>query len=122
MYEQWGNRVLCEVINPSVKCHAALHNATTVLFMQAASKNLTYPRYTWIIYGWYSEQWWMDDAFNGSSSCSLDEKLRLLDRSIIIQHYPIVKKLGQTTISGYVILIVLSNALALCFCLILELL
>ena len=43
--------------------------------------------YIWILYGWYSEEWWRssDPAVN----CSEDELATVLDRALVIQQYPI---------------------------------
>ena len=70
--------------------------------MKAANKSLTYPRYVWIIYGWNADEWWKANAPEDNNRCSLNDKLRVLERSLIIQHYPVVHDRGQVTASGYV--------------------
>ena len=46
-----------------------------------------YPNFAWILYGWYSEEWWKtpDAAVN----CSADQLAAVLERALVIQQYPI---------------------------------
>ena len=52
------------------------------LHVQAQKRNYTYPRYAWILYDWYAEEWWtMGDPIN----CSDGDLRRFLDRTITVQ-------------------------------------
>jgi len=44
--------------------------------LQAAKRNLTYPRYAWIMFGWYPDKWWTGAMARNNLSCS-DEQLEV---------------------------------------------
>ena len=43
-------------------------------------------RYAWILYGWYSEEWW---RLSNDVNCSEDELAAVLERALVVQQYPI---------------------------------
>ena len=48
---------------------------------------IRYPDYAWILYGWYSDNWWrISDAAVG---CSEFELAAVLERALVVQQYPI---------------------------------
>lgn len=57
--------------------------------MQAYRKNMLYPTYVWITYGWYNDNhWWKSDG--NKSKCSEEEMSAVLNGSIAISHYPVL--------------------------------
>ena len=54
--------------------------------LQFNSTRIMNARYAWILYGWYSEEWWRssDDV-----NCSEDELAAVLERALVVQQYPI---------------------------------
>ena len=42
-------------------------------------------RYAWILYGWYSNNWWKETA---NVNCSEDELVAVLERALVVQQYP----------------------------------
>ena len=42
-------------------------------------------RYAWILYGWYSNNWWRETA---NVNCSEDELVTILERALVVQQYP----------------------------------
>ena len=72
--------------------------------MQAAKEDLTYPRYTWIIYSWYAENWWTQDVAGNNVSCSDDELTNFLEkaRPILIQQLPVADDENAPAIGGIV--------------------
>ena len=72
--------------------------------LQAAKRNLTYPRYAWIMFGWYPDKWWTGAMARNNLSCS-DEQLEVFienARTVLIQHNPITEDVNGTTIAGIV--------------------
>ena len=53
---------------------------------QASKSARRYPDYAWILYGWYSEEWWR--STNGVN-CTEEELVSVLERALVIQQYPI---------------------------------
>ena len=74
--------------------------------MQAAKEDLTYPRYAWIIYSWYAENWWTKDVAGTviDMSCSDDELTNFLEkaRPILIQQLPVADDENAPAIGGIV--------------------
>ena len=54
--------------------------------VQTYQEGKYYPDYVWILYGWYSNNWW---TRTGSTSCDSSQLLTALERAIILQSYPI---------------------------------
>ena len=45
---------------------------------------MKYPAYAWILYGWYSENWWQSVS---DVNCTEDEIAAVLQRALIIQQH-----------------------------------
>ena len=56
----------------------------TVL-IQAQQHNYTYPRYAWIVYGWYPDNWWVSSE---PDECSSDDLKIFLDRAFVLHLMP----------------------------------
>ena len=69
--------------------------------LQAQKQNMTYPGYVWIIQGWYSDQWWMEE----DSNCTSETLESFLNGTIGVSHFPTASNENQTTdigiVSGY---------------------
>ncbi|CAI8012827.1 Gamma-aminobutyric acid type B receptor subunit 2 [Geodia barretti] len=52
-----------------------------------ALRDLTYPGYAWITYGWYGERWW-EEGEEDSVSCTAQQLAVYLERSLAVSHYP----------------------------------
>ena len=52
--------------------------------VQAFQEGKYYPDYVWILYGWYSNNWWT----RTSTSCNNSQLLTALERAISLQSYP----------------------------------
>ena len=75
-----------------------------LLLLQAARRNLTYPRYVWITFGWYPDSWWTQAVSTVYVPCT-DEELEafiLNARMIQIRQYPTPNDIDETTIAGIV--------------------
>lgn len=48
-----------------------------------------YPRYVWITYAWYQDQWWTSGVNNEPIRCSEDELVQLLRLSLAIEIVPV---------------------------------
>ena len=69
--------------------------------MQAIRKNITYPKYAWIMFDWYPKNWWKQ--LNGSKvKCSEDELARFLDKVLTLRRYPEADDVNATTDAGIV--------------------
>ena len=70
-------------------------------FFQAIARNLTYPKYTWIMYDWYPKQWWtkLDDSV---IKCTTDDIAKFLDKVLTLRHYPETDDISATTQAGIV--------------------
>ena len=55
-----------------------------VSYTQAFQEGKYYPDYVWILYGWYSNNWWTRTP----TSCNSSALLTALERAIILQSYP----------------------------------
>ena len=72
---------------PTVKgLTTKVRNFITFICTQFSSARIVNARYAWLLYGWYSEEWWrsVDDI-----SCSEDELVAVLERALVVQQYPI---------------------------------
>ena len=69
--------------------------------MQAIRKNLTYPKYAWIMYDWHPKNWWT--KLNGSKiKCTPDELAKFLDKVLTLRRYPEADDVSATTDAGIV--------------------
>ena len=79
------------------------------LTLQAAKRNLTYPRYAWITFGGYPVGWWTNAVSKNDVSCS-DQQLEdfiVKARMFLIQQYPTPDNTDGMTIAEIVSLKVL---------------
>ena len=67
--------------------------------IQAHSRGYVYPYYTWILYGWYSNNWW---EMSESRDCSNIMISEVLERAVSIQVYPMPTDYDSTTDTGFV--------------------
>ena len=74
------------------------------LSSQAAMRGLTYPRYAWIMYGFYPARWWTREVIDYNTKCSDEMIERFLEdaRPIIIEDTPTAHDENATTDSGIV--------------------
>ena len=56
-----------------------------------------YPRYVWITYGWYHDNWWTSAVNNHPIRCSEDELVMLLRLSISIETDPVPDDFDAST-------------------------
>ena len=70
-------------------------------FFQAIARNLTYPKYAWIMYDWYPKQWWtkLDDSV---IKCTADDIAKFLDKVLTLRRYPETDDISATTQAGIV--------------------
>ena len=54
-------------------------------FVKALARGMTYPEYVWMSYGWYTENWWLEE----DTDCTADEIERAIQRSLSIHHFPL---------------------------------
>ena len=52
---------------------------------QASRQDMVFPRYAWIVYGWYSSDWWVTSQ---TSDCSNEDIGRFLDDSRVLALHP----------------------------------
>ena len=60
---------------------------------------MRYPDYTWILYGWYSNEWWRSTS---DVNCSEDELAAMLERALVIQQYPIADNMSTNAVGELV--------------------
>ena len=53
--------------------------------LQAHRNNYTYPRYAWILYGWYPNYWWVS---NELSACKANDLKHFLERALAVDVPP----------------------------------
>ena len=85
--------------------HSRLINLQTMKIIvgtsvtQAFKRNMTSPRYVWIIYGWYAQASWTNaDIVN----CTVEQLQTVLNNGISVEVFPIPEAENITTISGKV--------------------
>ena len=72
--------------------------------LQAAVRNFTSPRYTWILHGWYPNRWWTKEVANETIACS-DEQLQVFlakSRTLIVNNLPAPTDSDIETTAGIV--------------------
>lgn len=72
--------------------------------IQARQQSLDFPRYAWIIYGWYSNDWWISTNDEVLSQCSNEELRDFLSdaRVIALQPYPMSENMNNIIVGGIV--------------------
>ena len=70
--------------------------------MQAQKKGLGYPRYAWIGYDFYPQEWWTRDVSMDQLNCSDDELARFIDKMITLRRHPTEDDVNATTDTGIV--------------------
>ncbi|XP_003384356.1 PREDICTED: gamma-aminobutyric acid type B receptor subunit 2-like [Amphimedon queenslandica] len=78
MYPPHARRVLC----------AAYRN----------DPNIKYPRYVWLVYGWYPANWWTESVsgYDPMVTCTDEQLQSLLERSLILSNYPLTYETDST--------------------------
>ena len=61
-----------------------------------------YPRYVWITYAWYQDEWWTSAVNNEPIECSDDELAQLLRQSLAIEVIPVPENPAAETNVGVV--------------------
>ena len=66
-----------------------------------------YPRYVWITFGWYDDDWYREQPTgelveDGSGQCTVQELTEAVNGALIIQHYPTASDMNAPTMSGIV--------------------
>ena len=61
---------------------------------------MVYPSYAWLLYGWYSVEWWRTS--NVAVNCSEDQLAAVLERALVVQQYPIGDNLSHAAVGGLV--------------------
>ena len=66
--------------------------------------DITYPRYAWILHGWYRERWWTQEVANSSLDCNDKELETFLMESKLLTIFlnPVPEDENALTISGIV--------------------
>ena len=104
-YSEPARQILCAVGVASyltVFHHFQKLSLLILLIWQAAKKGLKYPKYTWILYDWYPEGWWISEN-KAKWNCSNEEMKMVLERAISFRrHPPIPREDNDTTDSGIV--------------------
>ena len=72
-----------------------------MISLQAAKRNLTYPRYVWITFGWYPYGWWIPENDVSCSNQQLEDFI-VKARMLQVQQYPTPNNIDGSTISGIV--------------------
>ena len=60
---------------------------------------MKYPNYAWILYGWYSEEWWRSIS---DVNCTENEIATVLERALVIQQYHPTNNSSTLAIGGLV--------------------
>ena len=60
---------------------------------------MTYPDFAWILYGWYSVDWWKS---TNDVNCTEDQLATMLDRALVIQQYPTTENISADAVGGLV--------------------
>ena len=61
-----------------------------------------YPRYVWITYAWYQEEWWTAAINNDTISCEEEELATFLRQSLAIEVVPVPDNRDAMTEVGLV--------------------
>ena len=74
------------------------------MFLQASRRDIVYPHYGWIIFGWYSERWWTEEVARERIDCTDEELESFLGkaRPLLIQLLPEPDDYNLITDAGFV--------------------
>ena len=95
-------------MNTENQPRSSLKYATVFIFSsmlpssQAYMKGFTYPRYAWITYGWYQDEWWTAAVTDNDVNCTDAELASFLDRVLAVQNIPAAENLTAPTDTGLV--------------------
>ena len=67
--------------------------------MQAYKREMLYPKYVWIVYGWFSQSSWTNA---NNVDCTVDQLRMVLEGGISVEVFPIPEDKNRETISGMV--------------------
>ena len=92
-------------INTSTACLRALTYITMYISAQAVKLGLTYPRYAWLIYGWYQDRWWTGAVDSNMVDCTDQQLATFLERALVLQIFPSSEDPTAPTDTGLVLYI-----------------
>lgn len=71
------------------------------MYIQAAKRGLTHPKYAWIAFDWYPRGWWKQTS-DKDGNCDIDFLEKFLERMISVRRYPAPDDSSATTDAGIV--------------------
>ena len=66
-------------------------------------KLVGYPRYVWITYAWYEDEWWTSDENSEPIDCDENELAQMLRQSLAVEVVPVPDDRDAETDVGVVI-------------------
>lgn len=69
--------------------------------MQAYKQSIFYPRYLFLFYGWYSDQWWITDE-KENISCTTEQLERVIGPALAPLQDEFISNCSQNTGTGIV--------------------
>ena len=80
------------------------------LLMQASAEKKYYPRYQFVLIGWYGVNWWVGSASEQKRlmdqyNCSVEDRKRVLQHSLTIIYDQFISNFSKVVDSGIVSLL-----------------
>ena len=75
--------------------------------MQAYEQHIFYPRYIFLLYGWYEDQWWLEQE-NENLPCTAEQREMVLSNSLAVVQDERISDCSRTAKTGIVRLSVMS--------------
>ena len=69
-----------------------MYSCSFVLFIQALDHNMAHPRYAWMFFNWYNDNWWTNISCTQNNSVVEEAIEDILLTSLIFDHYPRIDK------------------------------
>ena len=69
--------------------------------MQAYKQNIFYPRYLFLLYGWYTDRWWIAGE-EENISCTPEQLKRVIGPALAPLHDEFISNCSQKTDTGIV--------------------
>lgn len=66
---------------------------------QAYHRGYRYPRYLFLTYRWYSNNWWLMETENENLTCSQQERQVVLPSMLAFLHYPYLEFEGLNVVT-----------------------
>lgn len=63
--------------------------------LKAYKNNMIHPRYTYLTYGWYEEQWWVPQG--NDVTCSEEEMVSVVEHILSVTQYPDADNTSEAT-------------------------